>query len=193
MISETDKSLCRVDRVLVGMSGPGVVDVSHVNEDMLDLMNKARASRNIAPLVSHSALVHAAVAHAQDMADHNELSHYGLSVYSTWADRCLLAGYPDASLMNIGENVGGGQTSAAMLMGDYSQSPGHWAAIMNPEAQHTGAAAATGSSGWTYWSSEFGWGAPNPIPNPDPTPIPTPIPVSPKKPRPWWLPKWLPW
>ena len=197
MISETDKSLDRVDRTLVGASGPGTVDVSHVNEDMLDLMNKARASRNIAPLLSHTALVHSAVAHSQDMANYNKLSHYGLAVYSTWADRCLAAGYPDASLMNIGENVGGGQTSAVQLIGDYRQSPGHWAAIMNPEFQHTGSAAATGSGGWCYWTTDFGYGAPDPGPSPTPDPIVPPVPPiptpSPKKPRPWWWPRWLSW
>ena len=137
--------------------GPAI-DIFDVNEDMLVLMNKVRADAGIAPLKQHPALLYAAIAHAQDMADHNKLSHYGLAEHSTWADRCAAAGYPGASLMTIGENVGGGQTSAEMLMSDYRQSPGHWAAIMNPKAEHTGSSAATGTGGWTYWCTDFGWG-----------------------------------
>lgn len=180
------KPLDLVDRTKYGYMRGVPVDISHVNDDMLKLINAARAERNLNPLACHPSLILAASNHAHDMADHNTLDHYGLVDHSTWSDRCRSAGYPGASLSTIGENIGGGQVSAEQLMGDYRNSPGHWAAIMNPQAIHCGSAAATGTKGWTYWCTDFGWSSQAP---PTPNPVPRPNP----RPRPWWLPPFIPW
>lgn len=123
---------------------------------LLDLYNEARGREGISPLESHPALICAAEGHSEDMAYHNHLSHYGLSRPTTWADRCLEAGYPDASLLNIGENVAAGQTSPEMVISDYRQSPGHWRTLMDPRWRYVGSASRQGSRGWIYWTSDFG-------------------------------------
>ncbi len=132
----------------------GLID--HIDAEMLRLMNLARAERGVAPLVHHPALLVAAKSHAIDMAGHNRLSHYGLADRSTWADRCAEAGYPDADLTTIGENVGEGAVDSAMMIRDYKQSPGHWRAIMDPTSVHAASAMATASNGLNYWCTDFG-------------------------------------
>lgn len=153
---------------LVAEMAPADVDAA-----LLKLMNQARAQRNVAPLKQHPALLRAATAHAQDQADHNQISHYGLRDGSTWADRCRAAGYKGADLTTIGENVAAGQTSPEMAMSDWMQSPGHRDAILNPRFVHAASAVAVGSRGWSYWCTDFGFGAPDAAPEPAPAPPPT--------------------
>ena len=146
--------------------GPGAVDHSRTDSALLKLMNEARAARSLPPLKHHPALLKAAQSHSQDQADHNQISHYGLAHSSTWADRCREAGYPGADLSTIGENVAAGQISAEQVMGDWMRSPGHRDVILNPKYEHAASASATGSRGWTYWTTDFGCGAPDPAPEP---------------------------
>lgn len=127
-----------------------------VDKELLFLMNLVRQQNGSPPLKSHIALLFAAKVHAQDMSDNDELSHYGITTYSTWADRCLDAGFPGANLETIRENVAAGQNNPKQLISDYSQSPGHWETILDCNMQYVGSAVSISATGNSYWCNDFG-------------------------------------
>lgn len=131
-------------------------NLQNVDKELLFLINLVRQQNGFSLLKHHDALLLAAKLHVQDMANNDELSHYGITTYSTWADRCLEAGFPGADLLTIRENVAAGQNSPKQLMGDYSQSPGHWETILDPTMQYIGSAVAISNNGNAYWCSDFG-------------------------------------
>lgn len=133
-----------------------------IDTQVLNEMNTVRASRNLKPFVKHSTLTKAAQVHTDYLAKANRLSHYGPN-RNTWADRCKTAGYPGASLYNIGENVGMGQKDARTIIKDYLSSPGHLRQIISRDNHHVGSAMSIASNGYKYWCTDFGYGAPDEV------------------------------
>lgn len=130
--------------------------IHETDTEMMRLMNLARAGQAVQPLQSHPALLQAARQHAEDMASHKQLSHFGLDQRSTWADRCRQAGYPGASLLTVDEIVGAGAEDESTMIADYHQSSGHWHRIVDPRWVHAATAVARGSNGVNYWVTDFG-------------------------------------
>ncbi|MFL6618453.1 MAG: CAP domain-containing protein [Povalibacter sp.] len=144
-------------------AAPGVRDAQKIAEQVLALVNKARAQPRkcgsksfvAAPPVALSAVLNrAALIHAQDMAQHNFFEHEG-SDGSTPADRATRVGY---QWRNIAENIAAGPTTAETVVQGWIDSPGPCANIMDPAYAEMGIAYATNpkSQAWIYWSQEFG-------------------------------------
>ncbi len=107
-----------------------------------------------APLAWNERLAAAALAHSRDMAQRSTLGHAG-SDGSRPADRATRHGYDWRA---VGENVAGGQGSAAEVVDGWLRSPVHCANLMAPEYREMGAAYARepGSRLHIYWTQLLG-------------------------------------
>lgn len=136
---------------------------------VLQLVNEARAERRrcgwkrfdaVPPLASSDALNRAALTHARDMADRQELSHAG-GDGSTPGDRAMRAGF---AWRAVGENIASGQSSAEQVVADWLNSAHHCANLMDPDYSEMGVGFAVASKGEAriYWSQVFA--TPRPAP-----------------------------
>jgi uncharacterized protein YkwD len=125
-------------------------------QQVLSLLNQERSKAGLPALTSNSLLQNAAAGHAQDMNANNYFDHYGRNGSSP-TERIRAAGYPDVPACNCnreffyGENIARGQTTAAQVMNDWMNSPGHKANILSKNFREVGIAI----SG-TYWVQDFG-------------------------------------
>ena len=113
--------------------------------------NKERIKEKLPPLTLDAKLEAAAVGHARDMAEHEEMSHNG-SDGSTPAERVERAGYV---YRRTGENVAWGQPDIATVMRGWMDSPPHKENILG-DFTEIGVARATSAGGAYYWSVSFG-------------------------------------
>jgi hypothetical protein len=149
-----------------------------VSNQIIALVNQARASAGLSPVATNTALVAAAQRHSNDMAATENLSHTGSDGSQFW-QRIADAGY---GMSTGGENVlYRWDTSAAGAFGQWQASPPHNANMMNPDYYEIGVAWAQAPSGAYYFTmvlaSRPGASAPSP---PQPTAVPpTPIPPTP--------------
>jgi hypothetical protein len=154
-----------------------------VSNQIIALVNQARASAGLSPVATNTALVAAAQRHSNDMAATENLSHTGSDGSQFW-QRIADAGY---GMSTGGENVlYRWDTSAAGAFGQWQASPPHNANMMNPDYYEIGVAWAQAPSGAYYFTmvlaSRPGASAPSP---PQPTAVPpTPIPPTPVPPTP---------
>lgn len=118
----------------------GVAPASPRVAAVVAAVNDRRVANGLGPLIGHVALDRAAQRHAADMAASGRLGHTG-SDGSSMEDRVLGAGYDYRSL---GENVAAGQASAAAVVADWMDSPGHRANILMAEAREIGVGYAEG-------------------------------------------------
>jgi uncharacterized protein YkwD len=119
-------------------------------EEVLTLVNAARQRAGAAPLTLATPLNSAAQAHAQDLANHQRLSHSG-SNGSTLRSRIDATGY---NWRAIGENVAMGQPTAAEVMRGWMNSPGHRQNLLNPTFTELGLGLAE-AGGRRYWVQVF--------------------------------------
>ncbi|NND91284.1 MAG: CAP domain-containing protein [Granulosicoccus sp.] len=130
-----------VDTVEGTASPGGAVNCSAVDsqarQQMLDLINAVRAEARScgadyfeagAALSWNAELQRAAQAHSDDMAVHNFFDHTG-SDGSSIGQRATSAAYRWSS---VGENISAGQSSAALAVDAWVNSPGHCRNLMNP-------------------------------------------------------------
>lgn len=127
--------------------------------ELLDAHNKERAAEKLPPLTLDDTLTKAALEHARDMAEHDQLSHEGTDG-STPFDRIKRLDY---HYMKAGENVAEGQRDVAGVMLTWMDSEGHRANILG-EFTQIGAARAEDDDGRPYWCVVFG----RPFPKVDP-------------------------
>lgn len=119
-----------------------------VADQVLALVNAARAEASCGPVAVHAALVSAAQGHADDMATHDYFSHESQDG-RTFVDRATAAGYPHPGA----ENIAKGQPDAASVMAAWLDSPGHRANILNCELTTIGLGLNTDGM---YWVQLFG-------------------------------------
>lgn len=119
-------------------------------EEVLNLVNAARQRVGAAPLTLAPPLNSAAQNHAQDLANHQRLSHSG-SNGSTLRSRIDATGY---NWRAIGENVAMGQPTAAEVMNSWMNSPGHRQNLLNPTFTELGLGLAE-AGGRRYWVQVF--------------------------------------
>jgi uncharacterized protein YkwD len=122
--------------------------VSDPAADVIALTNSARAAAGLPPLAAHPQLQQAALAHSQDQAARNQMSHYG-SNGSEIGDRVRAAGY---SWSAVAENVAAGYSTAQAVMGGWMGSDGHRRNILYPDVVHIGVAVAHSAGGTPYWT-----------------------------------------
>ncbi|WP_334128736.1 CAP domain-containing protein [Sneathiella sp.] len=119
-----------------------------MEEEVIRLLNAARAEAGLAPLDPDERLMQAAVSHAAYMAETGRLSHIGREG-SRFDERIRIAGY---SPTTAAENVAAGATDPSDAVQLWMESPPHRANILNPVFRHVGIGIAEAAGGTRYWS-----------------------------------------
>lgn len=119
------------------------------SDQVVALVNAARADAGCPAVQVDVRLVAAAQAHSDDMAANDYFSHDSLDG-RTFADRIRDAGYPDPG----GENIAQGQDSAQAVHDAWMNSSGHRANILNCDFTTIGVGLHQAS--WT-WTQDFGY------------------------------------
>jgi uncharacterized protein YkwD len=99
---------------------------SSIAQQVVVLVNQARAGVGCSPLGISSQLTASAQGHSQDMALNDFFSHTGSNGSSPW-DRMAAAGYSGGAA----ENLAAGYPTAAAVMAAWMKSPGHRANMLN--------------------------------------------------------------
>ena len=125
-------------------------------QQVLALVNSARAEAGCRPVRLDDRLSTAATKHSQNMARDDFFGHVGPDG-STFVSRTEHEGYPDPR----SENIAAGNTTAQATMRQWMDSPGHRRNILDCTAEDMGLGVASsgGSEFGTYWTQEFGLGA----------------------------------
>jgi len=135
-----------------------------MEDQVLTLVNQRRAAGAtcggtpypaVGPLTMDANLRAAARGHSQDMATQNFFSHTSLDG-RTFDTRIRNAGYSGA--FPLGENIAGGQTTAASVVDGWMASTGHCTNIMSGSFRSIGVGYAFGSGSTYrhYWTQDFG-------------------------------------
>lgn len=111
----------------------GSSDVASVQADLLRLVNETRTTAGLAPLIVDPRIEAIALAHSQDMVEHDFTGHESPST-GTPADRVRAAGLHSGLVL---ENIGRGYSAAEIHRGLLA-SPGHRANLVNPDANVIG-------------------------------------------------------
>ncbi|WP_165244247.1 CAP domain-containing protein [Paludisphaera soli] len=130
-----------------------------LRQTLLDAHNQERAAEKLPPLTLDDQLDEAARLHAQDMVDHDKMTHEGADG-STPSERVRRVGY---HYLKTGENVAMWQRDVPAVMEAWMESPGHKKNILG-EFTQMGAAKVDDDEGRPYWCVVFG----TPIPRLDP-------------------------
>lgn len=121
-------------------------------QQLIDLINKARADVGRGALAINDQLTNAAQGHSLDMACNNFLEHSGSD--GTWiGDRLLKVGYPSSYYLEI---IAIGLPQDAM--NQWKADPDHWDAVINSRVNEIGVGYAfvrTSSFGG-YWTVDMG-------------------------------------
>jgi uncharacterized protein YkwD len=123
-------------------------------EGLVAAHNLIRSANGLGALSASPALTTAAEQHSDWMRDTDNVGHTG-SGGTTPRQRALAAGYTGVL---VGENVAAGQHSVQIVMQAWMNSPGHRAAILNPEYDEIGVGYAfcNGPVYWHFWTVMFG-------------------------------------
>jgi uncharacterized protein YkwD len=121
-------------------------------DQVVTLVNQARATAGCKALTVDSRLVTAARGHSQDMATRNYFDHNTPEGVTPWT-RITNAGYHFSS---AAENIASGQTTPASVMSAWMNSPGHRANILNCNLRNIGVGLAYNAKHTPYWTQDFG-------------------------------------
>ena len=123
---------------------------------ILDLVNRERTSRGLAPVRLQVQLTSAAQSHSVDQARSGSIFHVNPRTGAGPGDRISATGY---SFSTWGENVAAGQQTAAAVMQAWMNSPGHCRNILNPSFTELGVGheyrADDPSRYRRYWTQKF--------------------------------------
>jgi uncharacterized protein YkwD len=118
-------------------------------EQVVTLVNAARAQSGCDPLRIEPELVQAAEGHSTDMSEREYFDHTTPEGVG-FTDRIVEAGYPSPGA----ENIARGQTSATQVMNSWMESDGHRSNILNCQLNTIGVG--LDKDGW-YWTQNFGY------------------------------------
>ncbi|TWF95710.1 CAP domain-containing protein [Saccharopolyspora dendranthemae] len=148
-------TLCVVAGVLLIGGGMSTAAVSMAadpkppaQDQVVSLVNEARAEAGCAPLTVDGRLTKAATAHSADMASRGYFSHTTPEGV-TFGDRLRDAGYASPGA----ENIARGHTSADQVVGDWMKSRGHRKNIMDCSLRTIGVGVEYNGH---YWTQDFG-------------------------------------
>ncbi|MCP4247286.1 MAG: CAP domain-containing protein [bacterium] len=137
------------------------LDEEDLAQQVLTLINIERARVGVAPLSWDPTLAKIAEDYACTMAAYDFFDHINPASGEGPAERAVEGGY---EFFGIGENLAGGQTTAAAAVEGWLDSPGHRDNLLSPEWRETGIGVRRGGSLRIYWVQEFGKPASRPTP-----------------------------
>lgn len=162
--------------LLVGVAPRGADAALDAEEQaFLTLINDYRAANGLGPLSLNSQLNDAARWLSQDMAANAYLGHID-SLGRDPGQR--IAAFGDGQFTALGENVAGGSAivgfqAAQGVFDVWKNSQGHNAAMLEPSFTVIGIAREYGAStGWWFWTADFGGLLASSTPSPTPTTLP---------------------
>jgi uncharacterized protein YkwD len=117
---------------------------------VLELVNAERAARGLAPFAWHDRVAAAALAHSNDMAGRDVMTHTG-SDGSSAGDRLSRAGFTWTAW---GENVAYGYRDAPSVVAGWMASSGHRRQMLGSYT-YVGVAAVASADGALYWTMDF--------------------------------------
>ena len=121
---------------------------------VVTLTNAERSDRGQTPLRANPQLMRAAQIHAEQMARAGKMAHdLPNTAYPHTEDRLAAAHYRWGM---YGENVAEGQSSAAHVVRNWMDSPGHRKNILNPAYTELGTGYAVDRAGRPYFVQVFG-------------------------------------
>jgi uncharacterized protein YkwD len=126
-------------------------ELDDLRNRILDEHNRIRVEAKLRKFTQNKKLTDAAQAHAEDMAEHQKMSHDG-SDNSKPADRIKAKGY---RYFRAGENVAAGRLSVERLMKGWMDSPVHKRNILGGFSE-IGVGCAVDEDGKRYWCVTFG-------------------------------------
>lgn len=122
-------------------------------QEVLHFVNEIRAEVGVAPMTLDTILCEAASMRALEMDYGNEMSH----TRPSGKDCFSVLDFYGISFGTCGENIAAGQTSAASVVKDWKNSPGHYENMVNPSYTKLGvgySASGVGDYGH-YWCQLF--------------------------------------
>lgn len=119
-----------------------------VQDQVVSLVNQARAGAGCAPLTVDGRLTQAATEHSADMARRGYFSHTTPEGV-TFGERLRKAGYPAPGA----ENIARGHATADQVVGDWLKSRGHRKNIMDCSLRTIGVGVEYGGN---FWTQDFG-------------------------------------
>lgn len=132
-----------------------VSPASAQSRELHRLTNQLRQSKGAGALTYSAQLQSAAQAYAEVLAGGAKLSHIG-PLGDTVFDRVAATGYPGTK---IGENLGGGQSSAQTVLESWQGSRTHSINLVSPSFSQMGVGYAEGEGAYgKYWVQLFGNG-----------------------------------
>jgi uncharacterized protein YkwD len=132
---------------------PGV-ELSKLEKEILELVNKERAKEKLAPLVPHEKLMQVARAHAENMARQGKMDH--VLDGKDPLDRAREAGYS----FPVAENAAWNQMNAEELIKAWMDSPPHKANILDKRATEAGIGVGSSGKSGPYYAMVYGWRKP---------------------------------
>ncbi len=124
--------------------------LTDAEQEMLKLINTARAQNNVAPLKIDMEVTNVARIKSQDMIDNNYFSHYS-PTYGSPFDMMKNFGI---DYVQAGENIAGNQNVQNAHNG-LMNSPGHRKNILNPDFTHIGIGIKKGSNYGNIFTQMF--------------------------------------
>ena len=121
-----------------GPTAPGGgADLTAEERDLMDAINAERATRGLAPVAVDDRLQCAARKHARDVGGSGECGHVGSDGTWPW-DRAMACGFPQDTWTVNEIAAGPGFTDGADAVWGWSNSEGHYAALMHERAAFGG-------------------------------------------------------
>ena len=135
-VSVTD-AVC--DQTDASDDASSTADLTAAEVDLLDALNGARADNGLAPVAVDARLMCAARKHALDVGTSGDCGHVGSDGSWPW-DRAAACGFPQDDWTVNEIAAGPGFADGADAVWGWSNSSGHWAAIVHAEARWVGVA-----------------------------------------------------
>jgi uncharacterized protein YkwD len=142
-----------------GISAPAIRE--DYEQQVIDLVNQARADQNLPPFKRTSALVEAARYHATDLVMDNYFQHPSYDrvgsnlVYVCDTFERIISFY-SPNWRAMAENIAAGQTNPEWVMRSWMNSSGHRANILSSQTWEIGVGYASGGAYSHYWVQDFG-------------------------------------
>ena len=130
---------------------PNIDNVKNVENQVIALVNKERASRGLNGLEIDWELSRVARTKSQDMATHHYFSHQS----PTYGSPFDMMKHFGIDFRGAGENIASGQTSPESVMNSWMNSQGHRENILKPEFTHIGVGFYRGGDYGYMWTQQF--------------------------------------